>query len=229
MSTSYPADFPAERAFDAVEPEVFLWVDPLIMGALLLAALAIAAFAWWLGRYQTSREPDAAEDIWEAISIACASAMRVNSDALPGKAKALRKEVTDRLGPVLVLSDGINKSLKDMDAALKGKTKEPPPGAAAVSSAPVTVVNTSHVVIKTESGDATPPRDGATPPPSPPSADRDMSAEEQADALRRAVSRFNDHWCQKAPRIAELRAARRALIHTAPVPHRPGHVGKPRH
>ena len=251
--SNYPSDFtPAGQPYEPVASPVFLGIEPLLLGAALLLIALAAGLAYWLGRRRASDEPDAADAIWRAIDNACGAAMKVNSDALPGRAKALRKEITDRLGPVLTLADGINKPLKELDAALKGKTKEPahgdhahaPPHAnphppahapAHASGTPVTVVNNGHVVIRTDGGETPPHTDGHPPaptqpthPPAPPK-DRDMSVEEQADALRRAVARFNDHWCQKTPRINELRAAHRALSRTAPVGHGSGHVGKPRH
>lgn len=40
-----------------------------------------------------------------------------------------------------------------------------------------------------------------------------LTRQQEADALRAAVSRLNDHWGQKVERIRQLRAAHRALSH----------------
>jgi hypothetical protein len=48
-------------------------------------------------------------------------------------------------------------------------------------------------------------------PPTPPPEFRDMTVDEQIDALARAVRKFNDHWAQAGERKAELSAARKTL------------------
>lgn len=219
MSTSYPADFPAERAFDPVEPEVFLWVDPLIIGALLLAALAIGVFGWWLGRHQASRDPDAAEDIWKAIDDAAKAAMKADNHAIPAKAQALRDTIDKRLGKTLKLAGGLK--MKALDDALAGKGPAHPhtitggsantvhagpadAAAAAASAGNVTIVSVSG-------GAATAEPPPPPPPPPPPSGTRTLSADERNDALRLAVAAINEHWRHKADRIAAMRAAHAEL------------------
>lgn len=222
MSTSYPADFPADRAYEAVEPQVFLSVDPLIVGALLLAALAIAAFAWWLGRTQASRDPDAAESIWKAIDDAAKAAMKADNHAIPAKAQALRDTIDKKLGKTLKLAGGLK--MKALDDALAGKgpahphsagggsantvhgsVGDPTATAASASAGNVTIVSVSGGASATETAPPPPP------PPPPPSGTRILSADERNDALRLAVAAINEHWRHKADRIAAMRAAHAEL------------------
>ena len=218
MSTSYPADFPAERAYDAVEPEVFLWVDPLIIGALLLAALAIAAFGWWLGRYQHGREPDAAESIWRSIDDAAKAAMKADNHAIPAKAQHLHDVIEKKLGKTLKIAGGLKlKALKDALAGRGSATGDANTGngrggsadadargsaAASASAGNVTIVSVG------QGGSTTtePP-----PPPPNPNRTRDLTADERNDALRLAVAGVNEHWRHRGDRIADLRAAHAEL------------------
>lgn len=217
--SNYPADFAAPAPYEPVEPDVFLWMPPMLIGALALAALAIAALAWWMGRSAAARDPDAAEDIWTAIADACNAAVAANTEE---KAKALRREIADRLGPVLSLAEGVSKPVKDLDAAIKGKKKAPAgAGGPLAPGAGVTVLSNSHVVINPAGEDGKGKGDKPAPPP--PAKDEDMSVEERADAIRLAVGRFHDYWKLKEARLADLRAARRALCHTAPVKRIDGH------
>lgn len=245
-------DFRAAEAFyEPSSPDLWLSLSPALVLALALLGLAAFLGGLWLGNRRRPAE-DATADIWKAIDTACQAAMKANSDALPDKARALQRAFEDRLGPVLLLSNGLTKPIKELDEALKARIAVDPAakpghghgdhshghGHAALPAA-VTVVSNSHVVIKDGRAAQTPP-DGkpdahdadshgagtpkgghdAAKPHDPPKM-RDMTVEERADALRRAVSRVNDHWCQKAVRLAELRAARRALIRTAPLPKAP--------
>lgn len=221
MSTNYPADFPAERAFDPVQPEVFLWVDPLIIGALLLAALAIGLFGWWLGRNQASHDPDAAEDIWKAIDDAAKAAMKADNHAIPGKAQALRDVIDKKLGRTLKLAGGLK--LKALDEALKGRGpadghghshaaahgghgSHPPAeggdghGGSPAAAANVTIVTVTPPAVAPHAGHA---------PHHP--EHRDLTADERNDALRLAVAAINEHWRHKADRIAAIRAAHAEL------------------
>lgn len=221
MSTNYPADFPAERAFDPVQPEVFLSVDPLIIGALLLAALAIAAFAWWLGRYQHGRRPDAAEDIWKAVDDAAKAAMKADNHAIPAKAQTLRDVIGKRLGKTLALAGGLK--LKALDEALKGRGPAESHGHShtahgghgahplteggdghGAGASPAAAANVTIVTV-------TPPAatHGGHAPHTP--EHRDLTADERNDALRLAVAAINEHWRHKADRIAAIRAAHAEL------------------
>ena len=223
--SSYPQDFqPTEPGlFQPVDPVLFLGLHPLL--ALLLVALVVLlmAAAWREGRRGAAARPDAAEAIWRAVDKACQAAMRANSDALPGQARALRATLDDRLGHVLNLAGGLSKPLRELDAALRGRMTADdhdhghghgPDDHPSPVPAKVTVVSNSHVVIK-DSGVEHEPRDDAPskPPHKPDDRERDMTGREQADALRTAIAHVNDHWCRRAERIAELRAAARQLTH----------------
>lgn len=213
----YPADFGTAPAYHPVEPEVFLWMPPMLIGALALAALAIAALAWSMGRNSAARLPDAAETIWSAIAAAANAALAANTEQT---AKALQQEIQNRLGPVLKLADGVARPAKDLDVAIKGKKKPGGDAAGGPLGPGLTVLNNSHVVVN-------PPADGARPappPPPPPPREVDMSAQERADAIRLAVGRFHDHWKDKAARLRDLRAARDALCHTEPPGRAAGHA-----
>lgn len=227
MTTSYPADFPADRAFEPVQPEVFLWVDPLIIGALLLAALLIGAFGWWLGRTQASNDPDAAESIWKAIDDAAKAAMKADNHGIAGKAQALRDVVDRRLGRTLKLAGGLK--LKALDEALKGRGPaaghghghgghgggHPPHDA----HPPVEHADshgaggaTANVTIVTVTPAAPAPSHTPHSGHAPHTPDhRDLTAEERNNALRLAVADLNEHWRNKTARIAELRAAHAEL------------------
>lgn len=233
--SNYPRDFqPTDPgAFQPVDPVLFLGVHPLL--ALLVFALAVllTGAAWREGRRGAAARPDAAEAIWRAIDKACQAAMRANSDALPGQARALRATLDDRLGAVLALADDLSRPLKDLDAALNGRIRpdrDPDHGhghddhpAPPLAPANVTVVSNSHVVIRDSRvehephddghADAAPHGPARNPPHGHDNRERDMTGREQADALRAAIAHLNDHWCRRAERIAELRAAARQLSH----------------
>jgi hypothetical protein len=214
--THYPSEFQGGGSFDPVEPDVFFSLSPVLLaGFLLLLALAIV-LTWFARDLIGRRDPDAADDIWTAINTACLLAMGANSDQLLARAKALREEITARLGPVLGLAEGLNTPLGALDKAIKGKIKDDRVIAAAAACAPhVTVLQNSQIVVNGEDCGASPP--AASPAPSPPATDRDMTDAERAAALRSAIGTFHDHWSRKSLRLGELRKARHALCHTAPV------------
>jgi len=241
--TTYPSDFqPVDSAaLEAVDSGVLLGLDPLLILILAALLLGVAALAWVLGRRQLRAEPDAAESIWRAIDDAIQGAMRANTDSIPGKARHLRSVIDHRLGAVLGLTGGVSDSVEALDDALAGRRPEHDDHArgghheaAAAPTAPahVTVVSNSHVVIK---GDRVKTDDvdhgheasdhgkghghddthkashteghaghGHSAP---------LTRQQEADALRAAVSRLNDHWGQKVERTRQLRAAYRALSH----------------
>ena len=220
--TQYPSEFQNGGGFDPVAPDVFFSLSPVLLAAVLLL-LALAIVLTWFARDLFGRkDPDAADDIWTAINTACLLAMGANSDQLLARAKALREEITARLGPVLSLADGLNKPLGALDKAIKGNVKDDRAATAtAAACAPhVTVLQNSQIVVKGEDCGGTAP--AAPPATAPPATDRDMTDVERAAALRSAIGTFHDHWSQKALRLAELRKAHHALCHTAPVP-QPAH------
>lgn len=229
MTTSYPADFPADRAFEPVEPEVFLWVDPLIIGALLLAALLIGAFGWWLGRTRANRDPDAAESIWKAIDDAAKAAMKADNHGIAGKAQALRDVIDRRLGKTLKIAAGLK--LKALDEALKGRgpadghghghahghgghaahaAHAPTEAAEGHGSGAVSAAAAANVTIVTVTPGTATTHEPPVHPPHPPEH-RELTAGERNNALRLAVAELNEHWRDKAARVAELRAAHAEL------------------
>tara|TARA_R110002051_G_scaffold1123_5_gene5701 strand:+ start:1764 stop:2408 length:645 start_codon:yes stop_codon:yes gene_type:complete len=212
----YPSEFQTGGP-ESVEPDIFLSLPPMLLAG-IVGLLILAALLGWFGRdWFVPREPDATETIWQAINAVCKSAIAANSDTLLVHGKALRDEIRNRLDPVLTLSDGINKPLKELDTAIKGKIRNP---SAAATPPHVTVMQNNHIVVNRDQ----PAGAGAAEPsPPPPPVDRDMTDEERADHLRRAIGRFHDHWSQKPQRLAELGKARRALCHTAPLKTLRGH------
>ena len=64
----------------------------------------------------------------------------------------------------------------------------------------------------TPTGHDRPPADPQPPKPE----TRPMTGPEQIDALSRAIRAFHDHWARGPERIAELRAARTALLRRPP-------------
>lgn len=241
--SNYPRDFqPTDPgAFQPVDPVLFLGVHPLLALLFLAMVVLLTGAAWREGRRGAAARPDAAEAIWRAIDKACQAAMRANSDALPGQARALRATLDDRLGAVLTLAGDLSRPLKDLDAALKGRIRPERPDrddhpAPTPAPANVTVVSNSHVVIRDSrvehdphddghADDATPHGPTRKPPHEHDDKERDMTGREQADALRAAIAHLNDHWCRRAERIAELRAAARQLSRESDHPARPGHDG----
>ncbi|WP_339933459.1 hypothetical protein [uncultured Brevundimonas sp.] len=219
--TQYPSEFQNGGGFDPVTPDVFFSLPPMLLAAFLLL-LALAIVLTWFARDLFGRkDPDAADDIWTAISAACQSAMAANSDQLLARAKALREAINARLGPVLTLTDGLNKPLTALDKAIKGKSQdERATTTTGGSCAPhLTVLQNSRIVLKGDSaGD---PATGSA-RSSPPATVRDMTDAERASALRSAIGAFHDHWSDKTLRLGELRKARHTLCHTAPV-ERPAH------
>ena len=149
--THYPSEFQSGPGFDTVEPDVFFSLSPVLLAAVLLL-LALAIVLTWFARDLFGRkDPDAANDIWTAINTACLLAMGANSDQLLARARALREEITARLGPVLTLADGLNKPLGALDKAIKGKIKDDRATAAAAGCAP-------HVTRLAQARPGRPPR-----------------------------------------------------------------------
>jgi len=64
--------------------------------------------------------------------------------------------------------------------------------------------------------------DKPDPQPAPKMIKRDMTHQEQVDALDKAVRAFNDHWLNRDKRVEELKAAQAALNTRPPSGERPG-------
>lgn len=197
----------------------------------------------------------AAKEIYDAVLKASTAAVSASNDDLKSKTIALQKVLDDLLGPVLKLGKGLSGATKGIDEALKGKIKVEasadhghsphPPGhapahgdpchAGPASPAPAAAAVSSVTVIGLPIGSM------VTPPPAPchppghgdhghgghkKDETRDMTADEQVEALARAVRAFHNYWIQDG-RKAELIAARNALgkrppAHLLPVDKRLG-------
>ena len=228
----YPSDFEAADAvFSPNQDNLFLGLPPLLALILFLLLLAIAAGMFFLGRWHAdqsgSRDADRApDDIHRAILHASMAAMAASSDELKARAKALRTAIDDHLGPVLEVGKGVNGTVKDLDAALKGEIRETRPDEkshshghggdhhpAAQAGVPAVTVNQIFV------GGAPPPPHGGhddghkadKPNHEPKPETRSMTGPEQVEALSKAVRAFHDHWSRGPERVRELREARRAL------------------
>ena len=228
----YPSDFEAaEGVYSRVEEPLFLGLPPLLALILFLLLLAIAAGMFFLGRWHAdqsgSRDAERApDDIHRAILHASMAAMAASSDELKARAKALRTAIDDHLGPVLEVGKGVNGTVKDLDAALKGEIRETRPDdrghghghggdhhPAAQAGVPPVTVNQIFV-----GGPPPPPHGGhddghrADKPNHPPKPEtRPMTGPEQVEALSKAVRAFHDHWSRGPERVRELHEARRAL------------------
>ncbi|WP_425989128.1 hypothetical protein [Brevundimonas sp. TWP2-3-2] len=224
----YPSDFEAADAvFTPNQDNLFLGLPPLLALILFLLLLAIAAGMFFLGRWHAdqsgSRDAERApDDIHRAILHASMAAMAASSDELKARAKALRTAIDDHLGPVLEVGKGVNGTVKDLDAALKGEIRETRPDdrghghghggdhhPAAQAGVPPVTVNQIFV-----GGPPPPPHGGhddghRADKPKPET--RPMTGPEQVEALSKAVRAFHDHWSHGPDRVRELREARRAL------------------
>lgn len=231
--SNYPADFGAPVEIAPVEPTLLLGVSPLLAALLLVTALGFLALGWALGR-RRPREEDAAPGLWKAIDAPLQTAMKANSDQLPGAARALKAAVDDRLGDVLKLGDGLSGPLGDVaralgeghgghgrhddhghdqhhddrghdDHARDGHGQDP----SVQAHAPQGRGDSPAAVTVIQTGTVVlSPSSTAAPAaphkPAHPPVDR-------LATLRAAVVALNDHWCRKEDRLRDLRAARRAL------------------
>ncbi|RZJ19592.1 MAG: hypothetical protein EON91_00690 [Brevundimonas sp.] len=225
--SNYPADFSAGADLAPVEPTLMLGLPPLLLALLLVVALGFLALGWAIGRLRPTEE-DTAPGLWKAIDTPLQTAMKANSDHLPGAARTVKSVIEARLGPVLTLAGGLSAPLHQISAALGDahaghghgghdhdgghddhghdadhdhghhdaapthNTPHPAPG--------VTVIQTGSVLLAP-----------APPPHRPPPAKPAPTPAQRLAVLRQAVSDLNDHWCRKDERLADLRAARRAL------------------
>lgn len=223
--SNYPADFSAGADLAPVEPTLMLGLPPLLLALLLIVALGFLALGWAIGRLRPTEE-DTAPGLWKAIDTPLQTAMKANSDQLPGAARIVKSVIEARLGPVLTLAGGLSGPLHQIAAALgdghadhghgghdhddHGHEAHPDHDhhdAAPAHDAPhpgrasgVTVIQTGSVLLAPAPCSHRPPP--AKPAPTP---------AQRLAALRQAVSDLNDHWCRKDERLADLRTARRAL------------------
>lgn len=227
--SNYPADFSAGADLAPVEPTLMLGLPPLLLALLLIVALGFLALGWAIGRLRPTEE-DTAPGLWKAIDTPLQTAMKANSDQLPGAARIVKSVIEARLGPVLTLAGGLSGPLRQIAAALgdshanhghdgghddHGHDADPGHGhdhghhdAAPAHDAPhaghaasgVTVIQTGSVLLAPAPSSHRPTPAKPVPTPA-----------QRLAALRQAVSDLNDHWCRKDERLADLRAARRAL------------------
>ncbi|MDZ4364009.1 hypothetical protein [Brevundimonas sp.] len=235
---NYPSDFQAaEAAYEMVEPPVFLGVEPLLIGLFLLALLVVAALAYMQGRRagQSTNGDDAPAAIHKALLAASQAAMSADSNALKSKAVTLLNRIEDLLGPVLIVGTGLGGSVKGLKEAIKGEVKEEakpdphkpshghdpshghaePDHSVSVPAPPSGLAFNHVTVIGLSPAPAAPApapvHDAHAPPPATPKT-RKMDADEQTQALAKAVRAFHDHWApEPRKRIDELKAARTAL------------------
>lgn len=235
--SNYPADFGAPVEIAPTEPTVLLGVPPLLAALLLVTALAFLALGWALGR-RRPREEDAAPGLWKAIDTPLQTAMKANSDQLPGAARTVKGVIEDRLGDVLKLGGGLAGPLAAISQALgdgghghgheahgHGRDHDEHDHRhdhehghghgdhghddAHDGHAPSAGREPAPGVTVIQTGTVV-----LTPPapgkPKPPHAPAPTPTDRLA-TLREAVVALNDHWCRKDERLKDIRAARRAL------------------
>ncbi|RZJ94405.1 MAG: hypothetical protein EON88_12620 [Brevundimonas sp.] len=202
------------------------------------------------GRSNAPDPTKAAREIYDAVLKASTAAVSASNDDLKSRTIALQKVLDDLLGPVLKLGKGLSGATKGIDEALKGKIKvekpadhghgaHPPAHAPAhgetghdahAHQAPTPSAVSSVTVIGLPIGSmvTAPPAPGHTPGHGAGHGHgdgkdemRDMTADEQVEALARAVRAFHNYWIQDG-RKAELTAARAALGKRPPAHLLPG-------
>jgi hypothetical protein len=117
----YQSEFPVDQPVP-----VF---DPTLLIGLVLAALVIAAMAFFAGRLSGrkdggSRSNEVPKTIHEAIKAKCVAATSAPSGELVSKTQELVEEVQRRIGPIVQFGGPCGKAMKGLADALKG---EPPP------------------------------------------------------------------------------------------------------
>lgn len=236
--TAYPSDFysPPEAAGFAPEYPVAYGPGPdtgvgLDVGAgawLILLVVLLAGAGFLLGRFMTLRERREdvrrnVADIHAAVLKAAEGALGARSHDLAGKASALKTLIEDRLGPVIAIGSGLGKPVKALSEALEGKA----PKAEGHGADHGGGHDKGHgggscgcgcgVVVQVVGGGCgcgggcKGGEHKAGGHDEHAHEERKMTAEEQTDALAKAVRNFHDYWSQSGKRIAELGAAHAAL------------------
>lgn len=228
--SNYPADFSAGADLTPIEPTLMLGLPPLLLALLLIVALGFLALGWALGRLRPT-EQDTAPGLWKAVDTPLQTAMKANSDQLPGAARTLKAVVDDRLGPVLKLTRDLSGPLDQIAEALgeghgghghghdhddhghddhaHGGPDHDPAPAHGDAPAPDVHHETTAAVTVIQTGTVV-----LTPPPTTtpkPSTKCPPTPAERLATLRQAVVALNDHWGQKDRRLKDIRAARSAL------------------
>ncbi|WP_162238756.1 hypothetical protein [Brevundimonas sp. Leaf363] len=238
-----------DGGFTAIDPPVFFSLPPMMtVGGLVLLALAVL-IGWWIGSEQgRSNTPDptkAAREIYDAVLKASTAAVSASNDDLKSRTIALQKVLDDLLGPVLKLGKGLSGATKGVDEALKGRIKVEKPADHGAPHSPAHTpghgdaghephAHPAPAAVSSVTVIGLPIGSMVTTPPAPAHAHgqghghgdqreetRDMTADEQVEALARAVRAFHNYWIQDG-RKAELTAARAALGKRPPAHLLPG-------
>jgi len=227
--------------FNPADPTLFLGLDPLLVLLLAVVAILLAGGGGWVGSGMVHRryaQDDPAEDIHRVLLRVLEQAMKASSNELPARAQAVAETFERVLGPALALGAGVNAPLKALKRALAGEAPhvreegredgaEHAHAALDVPSEPhghgeaIAAANPAVVVVNQY---VAPAREDACPPHGPrhsdhshgsgshpPRHDPGLSVPARAEQLRAAITALYDHWSIRADRIADLRAARRAL------------------
>ena len=214
-------------------PDMGVGLDVGAGAWLILLVVLLAGTGFLLGRFMTLRERREdvrrnVADIHAAVLKAAEAALGARSHDLAGKASALKTVIEDRLGPVIAIGSGLGKPVKALSQALEGKAPKDDghgkdhghgPGHGSGHGAGHGPAHGGGVIVQVigvggghdhaghghgghgEHGHGS--HDAHE--------ERKMTAEEQTDALAKAVRNFHDYWSQSGKRIAELGAAHAAL------------------
>lgn len=240
---NYPTDFEGPGALYApAESGLFLGLEPL---ALVLLALIVLALAWAAyvagggGRRRPGEPREIAENLYRDIARAARDAAAAPRDEVPGAARRLSDTLERRLGAVATLGGGAGrKAWTGLDEALAGKRPkgdrpEPSPPRPhphdhdrrrepEIAHAQVAIYRPEKVVVRGDVLEAeTKPVEPHPHPPAPPHGDdkpAPYTPDEQVAALREAIDAVADHWADRARRMAEIRAAQKALLGSAAEP-----------
>ncbi|HYC67336.1 hypothetical protein [Brevundimonas sp.] len=225
---SYGDDFATvDTAGAPLDPVIMIGADSFFWGAVLLALLVAALIGWWFAGGSRPRRVDAAGPIWEAIDDAAKLAMHADSEALPARAGELRRVLKARLGKTLAFGGELSGCVGALDRALNGEVdhgaghaapdhpaEEPGPEADHEAGEPVrpsssAAANVTIVSIHPGAG-------GPSRRPSRQHGGRAMTTRERNEALRLAVSDFNDYWRHRAAREGDMRAVVAELCNPGP-------------
>lgn len=208
---------------------------------LLALAAGMFFLGRWHAEQSGGGDSDRApEEIYKVIRRYAGDARSAGSNDLKSKAETLERKIEEYLGPLLVIGRELAGLTKALKTAGDGKIEEPTKPdhkAEAKPEQPKTCVcggsgtpqgctcapqslSINQIYIGGSPVIAPPthgPHGPHDPParsedkPAPPKTRRDMTHQEQIDALDKAVRAFNDYWLNKDGRVSELRAAQRAL------------------
>lgn len=188
-------------------------VDPTLLAILVLAVIALVAFACWLGQFleargRERRARDAAKDIWTKINDAAKAAHDARGEALIGKAGDLRDEIDKHLGPARKFAAPETSEIDNLVAALEGKPHPSHEHEAGDhdehhgASSTISIHQPRKVVIRQSQGGHEEADHGTHGDDEPKLSLRDT---------RSAVTAFREWWSREHERIEELQEAQAAL------------------